>query len=186
MQREIQKQIEQDHLRAMKLTDEALSARRNNDPQTAIQYFHAAFEAERQAAEALFAIRDMEPTRSILFRSAGLLALDCGEMREAERMAAAGLAGNPPADVATELRNLIKRVNSHRSMNHHNGVIEVTETAEAPVVSRETRVVHEVVVGKQATDFTEMVHDTVRHTDVEVEQIAGQTTTTGMALNNMK
>lgn len=121
----------------MEFTDEALSARRNNDPQTTIQYFHAAFEAERQAAETLFAIRDMEPTRSILFRNAGLLALDCGEIREAERMAAAGLAGNPPADVAAALRNLMKRVNSHRSINHHNGMSDVTETVELPTVAKE-------------------------------------------------
>ncbi len=132
MQRDIQQQVEQDHLRAMELTDAALAARRNNDPQTAIQYFHAAFEAERLAAEALFAVRDMEPTRSILFRSAGLLALDCGETREAERMAAAGLAGNPPADVATELRNLMKRVNFHSPViTLRDSVIEATETEEA-------------------------------------------------------
>ena len=152
MQHDIQKQVEQDHLRAMELTDAALSARRNDDPQTATQYFHAAFEAERQAAEALFAVRDMEPTRSILFRSAGLLALDCGETREAERMTAAGLAGNPPADVATELRNLMKRVNSHHLVHPRDGVIEVTETAKMPIVFSEARIVEEVVVGKAVSE----------------------------------
>ena len=62
------------------------------------------------------------------------------------------------------------------------GVIEVTETAEVPVVAKEARIVEEVVVGKEATQHTETVHDTVRRTDVEVEQIAGQTTTTGTAV----
>jgi len=59
------------------------------------------------------------------------------------------------------------------------GVIEVTETAEVPVVAKEARVVEEVVVGKTATDRTETVQDTVRRTDVEVEEIPGMTTTTG-------
>ena len=53
----------------------------------------------------------------------------------------------------------------------------VTETAEVPVVAKEARVVEEVVVGKTATDRTETVRDTVRRTDVEVEEI--DTTTTG-------
>jgi uncharacterized protein (TIGR02271 family) len=59
------------------------------------------------------------------------------------------------------------------------GVIEVTETAEVPVVSKEAHVVEEVVVGKTATDRVETVSDTVRRTDVEVEEIPGTTTTTG-------
>ena len=56
---------------------------------------------------------------------------------------------------------------------------EVTETAEVPVVAKAARVVEEVVVGKTATDRVETVSDTVRRTDVEVEEIPGSTTTTG-------
>jgi len=59
------------------------------------------------------------------------------------------------------------------------GTIEVTTTAEVPVVSKEARVVEEVVVGKTATDRVETVTDTVRRTDVEVEEVPGATTTTG-------
>ncbi len=62
------------------------------------------------------------------------------------------------------------------------GTIEVTETAEVPVVAKEARIVEEVVVGKATTERTETIHDTVRRTDVEVEQIAGETTTTGTAM----
>ncbi len=57
--------------------------------------------------------------------------------------------------------------------------IEVREHSEEAVISKQARVVEEVVVGKQATDRTETIRDTVRRTDVEVEQIPGQTTTTG-------
>lgn len=52
-------------------------------------------------------------------------------------------------------------------------VIEVTEMAEEPVVGKRSRVVEEVTVGKETTQRTETIRDTVRHTDVEVEQLHG-------------
>lgn len=56
---------------------------------------------------------------------------------------------------------------------------ELRETAEEAVISKQARVVEEVVVGKTATDRTETITDTVRRTDVEVEQIPGKTVATG-------
>lgn len=50
-------------------------------------------------------------------------------------------------------------------------VIEVTEYAEEPVVAKQTRVVEEVRVGKDATERTETVRDKVRRTEVEVENL---------------
>lgn len=47
-------------------------------------------------------------------------------------------------------------------------VIEVRETAEEPVVSKTAHVVEEVVVGRETTERTEHVQDTVRREDVEV------------------
>ncbi|MCU1237113.1 MAG: hypothetical protein JWP63_5080 [Candidatus Solibacter sp.] len=49
--------------------------------------------------------------------------------------------------------------------------IEVTETAEEPVVRKRARVREEVVVGKETTKRTENIHDTVRRTEVEVEPL---------------
>ena len=51
-----------------------------------------------------------------------------------------------------------------------NEVIELTETAEVAVVGKTARVVEEVRVGKEATEHTETIHDTVRRTEVDVEQ----------------
>ncbi|MGI4788448.1 MAG: DUF2382 domain-containing protein [Janthinobacterium lividum] len=48
---------------------------------------------------------------------------------------------------------------------------EVLETAEVPVVAKTSRVVEEVVVGKTATDRTETVRDTVRRTDVDIDEM---------------
>ena len=49
-------------------------------------------------------------------------------------------------------------------------VIEMTETAEEPVVSKRARVVEEVVVHKEVTERTETVRGTERHTDVDVQR----------------
>ena len=51
------------------------------------------------------------------------------------------------------------------------GTIEVRETTEEPVVSKTARVVEEVSVTKEARERTEQISDTVRKTDVEVEQL---------------
>lgn len=51
------------------------------------------------------------------------------------------------------------------------GTLEVTERSEQAVVAKEARVVEEVVVGKQVEQHTETIRDSVRRTDVEVEQV---------------
>ena len=49
-------------------------------------------------------------------------------------------------------------------------VIEMTETAEEPVVNKQARVVEEVVVQKEVTEHTETVRGTERHTEVDVQR----------------
>lgn len=58
------------------------------------------------------------------------------------------------------------------------GQIEVVEHAEVPVVSKEVRVVEEVSLKKEQGERTETVRDTVRNTEVEVEEIDATTTRT--------
>lgn len=49
--------------------------------------------------------------------------------------------------------------------------IEFTETAEEAVVVKTSRVVEEVLVGKETTERSQTIKDTVRKTEVEVEQV---------------
>ena len=56
-------------------------------------------------------------------------------------------------------------------------VIELNATGEEAVVGKTARVVEEVLVGKQSSSHTEVVRDSVRKTEVEVEQIPGEQTT---------
>lgn len=75
-------------------------------------------------------------------------------------------------------RRVVDRPATEADFMTHNESIEVTEMAEVPVVSKTARVVEEVTVGKEATEHTETIRDTVRRKDVEVEHTDGTTTNT--------
>lgn len=102
------------HAQAMELADFGFLARRDGDVEKASTYFRQAFEYE-QAAANLVAYTAIEPTRSVLHRSAATLAMDCGEFRAAERLIATALTGDPPEEIAHELRELLFRVIQHLS-----------------------------------------------------------------------
>ena len=51
------------------------------------------------------------------------------------------------------------------------GQIELTEHAEVPVVSKTANVVEEISVGKAVTEREEVIRDTVRSTEVDVENL---------------
>lgn len=108
------------HDHAMEFVDQAFFARRRGDSNTAQNYLREAYNLERQAAEHLRNSLESEPSRSILYRSAASLALDCGLTEEAERLAATGLAGNPPLDIAEELRDLMENINFKRHLTLRN------------------------------------------------------------------
>lgn len=63
-----------------------------------------AYLLERSAAMMLVDMKDKEPTRSILFRSAAWLAHNCGEFQDGIALADMGMIGeNAPADIFGEL-----------------------------------------------------------------------------------
>lgn len=69
-------------------------------------------------------------------------------------------------------RRPVDRPASEAELNaFREGTMEIRTTAEEPVVSKEARVVEEVVVGKEATEHTETIRGTVRATEVEVESL---------------
>ena len=53
--------------------------------------------------------------------------------------------------------------------------ITLTETAEEAVVGKNARVVEEISVGKEATTRTEEIRETVRETEVDIVETAGET-----------
>ncbi len=73
--------------------------------------------------------------------------------------------------VSVERRPVNRAVDDSYLNTFREGTIEVAETAEVAVVSKQARVVEEVVVNKEVGERTELVTDTLRRTDVEVEQL---------------
>jgi len=55
--------------------------------------------------------------------------------------------------------------------------IEATETSEEAVIAKEARVKEEVVISKTAEEHTQTVSDTVRRTEVEIDDQRGRATT---------
>lgn len=112
------KELEKYHSSAMDFAEQAVLARRLGADEDKVQaLFRQAFEYERQAAMLLLDDLSSEPSRSIMFRSAASLAIDCRETREAERLIAIGLLGDPPHEIAEELRDLLEQVNFHRHLS---------------------------------------------------------------------
>ena len=97
---------EEVHDRAMLISQDAFVLVAYGKEEEAIPLYQQAFELEREAALSLLGRDDLEPTRSVLFRSAAALAKKCHRYRDAEQMIGFGLSGNPPEDVAEELREL--------------------------------------------------------------------------------
>ena len=107
MNQKLMQTIEADHLRAMEWVDKAQEAKRRGDGDAVSRNFTEAFRLEKQAAEAMLPYLDVEPTRSILLRSAAALALECQRSEEAERLACLGLSGKPPVEIRAELRDVL-------------------------------------------------------------------------------
>jgi uncharacterized protein (TIGR02271 family) len=57
--------------------------------------------------------------------------------------------------------------------------LEMREMAEEAVVQKTARVVEEVTINKEVSERQEQIHDTVRHTEVEVERFDGMAAGTG-------
>jgi uncharacterized protein (TIGR02271 family) len=69
-------------------------------------------------------------------------------------------------------RNPVNRTATAADLNAFGeGQIELTERAEVPVVSKTAQVVEEISVGKDVTERQEVIRDTVRNTEVDVENL---------------
>jgi len=104
------------HNQSMDIAEKAFLLQQKGEDLLATESFEAAFQLEKEAALLLLGDYEAEPTRSILFRSAASLAMNAGDFREAEKMIANGLAGNPPLEIAEELRDLYEQVTFERHM----------------------------------------------------------------------
>ena len=98
------------HQEAMDLAEQAALSKRHGDEQDAERLTQAAFAKEKEAALQVASDHALEPTRSVLLRSAASLALECRDLLEAERLVSLALSGHPPVEIADELREVLHQV----------------------------------------------------------------------------
>ena len=72
--------------------------------------------------------------------------------------------------VVVNRRPVDREVTDADLQNFRPGEMEITERAEVPIVGKQARVVEEIEVGKEVTERDETIRETVRGTDVDVEQ----------------
>ena len=89
--------------------------RKNGNEEKAAPLFERALELELQALAELTENEGL--WWSVLHRSAGWLALDCGQPRLAERLACTALAGEPDPAIANQLREVLEAANFNRHLD---------------------------------------------------------------------
>jgi tetratricopeptide (TPR) repeat protein len=100
----------QTHQEAMRFAQQAGLSKDKGKLIEANGLFQQAFDLEKTVVAAYLDRKDAEPTRSVLLRSAAVLASELKLYREAEKFIAHALAGNPPENIANELRKLYEDI----------------------------------------------------------------------------
>ncbi|MCW3075109.1 MAG: hypothetical protein JWP69_2178 [Flaviaesturariibacter sp.] len=109
-------QLEQFHQMAMDNSELALLALHGGDLNRFHQLSAAAFLYEKKAALGLFN-QHIEPSRSILFRSAAYIALDNADFIEAQKLYDYALEGEVPSEIAQELEELKTEIDRIKTEN---------------------------------------------------------------------
>ena len=104
-------QVSRLHKEAMRFADESTVARLLGDREEHLRFTRLAFEKEAAAAQLMVNEEDVEPTRSVLHRSAATLAFRCELYEKAKKLIHRALGGNPPGDIEIELNDLLGDVN---------------------------------------------------------------------------
>ena len=103
------REVKRLHREAMEYADEAFVLQLEGNRKKYLHFTRLALEKEAAAAD-LMVDEDVEPTRSVLHRSAATLAWRCQEYERAKRLAYRALAGNPPSQIEWELQDLLSTV----------------------------------------------------------------------------
>lgn len=105
------------HSEAMDLAEKAMIARAHGKADAARKHLAEALKKEEQAARLAVKNAVPEPTRTILLKSAAHLAVDAGQLRLAEQLIGMALAGEPPEELADELRGVFEEIGFHRHLD---------------------------------------------------------------------
>ena len=113
------------HDLAMEFADLGIRNRARGDAERALSYFEQALGFELAAIAELGQSDGL--AWSVLHRSAGTLALDCRDFRQAEQITTRALAGEPHPDIAEELRDLLEQIYFQRHLDLKGVVLQDDE-----------------------------------------------------------
>ncbi|MCW5198404.1 hypothetical protein VU06_01490 [Desulfobulbus sp. F3] len=119
--------IQELHAKAIEFADIAFIKKFNGLMNEAKELFATSFELEKEAAQAAKNLNIGEPTVSVLMKGAAYLAINCGKYSEAEKLICLALSGEPPYEIAEELRNLLEEVWFERHLQLKGTVLNKTE-----------------------------------------------------------
>lgn len=109
--------IREKHNEAMYLAELGDMKKINGNIEEASELYAQAYELEKEAATIALESHLGEPTISILLKSAASLAMRCRLNRDAEKLISLALSGEPPTDIAEELRDMLENVNFNRHLS---------------------------------------------------------------------
>lgn len=106
------------HEKAMILAQEAIMARIRNDETKAQTLYKQSFDLEREAAYIYSERFDKEPMRSILYRSAASLAIECHLYQDADLLIQQGQSSDTPSDVMDDFQELRDKMQQNTQENN--------------------------------------------------------------------
>ncbi len=104
------------HNKAIEYADLAFINKFNGRFNEALDLFSQAFRLEKEAALQAQKENIGEPTITILLKSAASLAMNADNFIESEKLICLALYGNPPGEIAEELRNLLEELYFQRHL----------------------------------------------------------------------
>ncbi|MDR0866053.1 MAG: hypothetical protein LBO74_14130 [Candidatus Symbiothrix sp.] len=102
------------HNCAMDLADRADIQKAKGLREKAILLYEQSYNFEYKAAMLAYQNKIGEPSVSILLRSAASLAISCLKYKEADKLIKLAFSGEPPVEIAEELKSLLNNVILYR------------------------------------------------------------------------
>jgi tetratricopeptide (TPR) repeat protein len=160
------RQLRSTHRQANLLAQEAWMAKEKGQFDRSLDLYQKAYQLEKEVAQGYLELLDAEPTRSIILKSAAVLAKECGELREAEKWLSHALSGNPSEEIAAELRVLFKEINKkHRKASGtakvEKGILRVVEGILGMVDSTKHRIGVDAADGRVRIQVPQEANDMV-------------------------
>lgn len=119
--------VQELHIKAIEFADNAFILKFKQRLEAATKLFGEAFLLEKQAALLAKEQNIGEPTISVLLKSAASLAINANELIEAEKLICLALCGEPPHEIAEELRNLLEELYFQRHLKLQGIQLDTTE-----------------------------------------------------------